>query len=167
MTTAIEPLHLPGFDDAAEPADTWPPRAADDVMRSPPITGRTFAGLPIPTLVLAALVVILALLSAWQTRQILALRSHRIVSVSLSTLLHDFLAVEARNGGTPETAALRTKLYLAATQASIRELTDGGATVVVSEAVLGNSVPDVTPTIKADVDAKLKAVQVSASMGGK
>lgn len=167
MTTAIEPLYLPGFDDAVEAAGSLPPRAADDVVRPPPTTGRTFAGLPIPTLVLAALVVILALLSAWQTQQILALRSHRIVSVSLATIVRDFIAAESRNGGSPGTAAARTKLYLAATQSAIRGLTDHGATVVVSEAVVGNSVPDVTTAVKADVEAKLKGAQVSAAMGGK
>ena len=167
MTGAIEPLYLPGFDDAVEPADTLPPHSADDVMRPPPIAARTFAGLPVPTLVLAGVVLLLALLSAWQTQQILALRSHRIVSVSLATIVRDFIAAEARNGGSPETAAARTKLYLAATQSAIRGLTDHGATVVVSEAVVGNSVPDVTPAVKADVAAKLKAVEVSAAMGGK
>ena len=41
-----------------------------------------------------------------------------------------------------------------------------GTTVLVSEAVAGNSVPDVTPQLKADIDAKLKAVQVSIATGG-
>ena len=163
MTGASEPLYLPGFDDPVAAAGAPRERAADDAVLSP--AGRTFAGLPVPTLVLAGLVLLLALLSVWQTQQILALRSHRIVSVSLATIVRDFIAAEARNGGSPETAAVRTKLYLAATQSAIRGLTDQGATVVVSEAVVGNSVPDVTTAVKADVAAKLKAVEASA-MGG-
>ena len=166
--SAADGLYLPGFD-APREIDGGADRAAEAGVdtTTPTLQDRTFAGLPLPTLVLAAVVLLLALLSAWQTREILALRSHRTVSVSLATLVRDFIAAEAHNGGTPETSAMRTKLYLAATQASIRELTEQGNTVLVSEAVAGNSVPDVTPAVKADIDAKLKAVQVSAAMGAK
>ena len=108
---------------------------------------------------------LLALLSAWQTREILALKSHRIVSVSLSTLLHDYIAAEAHNPGSPEITALRTKLYIGATQAAVRGLSEQGYTVLVTEAVAGGSVPDVTPQVKADIEAKLKAVQVAAAVG--
>ncbi len=165
MSAAADPLYLPGFDDR-EPA-----RAEEEALEgaqpvmSATLQDRSFAGLPLPTVVLGVLVLLLALLSAWQTREILALRSHKTVSVSLATLVRDFIGAEAHNGGAPETSAMRTKLYLAATQASIRELTEQGNTVLVSEAVAGNSVPDVTPAVKADIDAKLKAVQVSAAMG--
>ena len=88
------------------------------------------------------------------------------MSVSLARIVQDYIAVEAHNGGTPDTAAMRTKLYLAATQSAIRSLTEEGTTVLVSEAVAGNSVPDVTPQLKAEIDAKLKAVQVSIATGG-
>lgn len=162
--SATEPLFLPGFD-TPQPADYVP--VGETTI--PPVLAlpRTFAGLPISTIVLGALVLILALMSVWQTREIMALKSHRIVSVGLTTLLRDFLTTEARNGGSPEAAAMRTKLYLAATQASVRELAEKGNTVVVSEAVVGNSVADVTPAVKADIEAKLKAVQISTAMAAK
>ena len=132
-----------------------------------PVVGRTFAGLPISTLILGGIVLLMALWSAWITRELLVVRSHRVVSVSLARIVQDYIAVEAHNGGTPETSAMRTKLYLAATQAAIRSLTEEGTTVLVSEAVAGNSVPDVTPQLKADIDAKLKAVQTSAALGAR
>ena len=132
-----------------------------------PVVGRTFAGLPISTLILGGIVLLMALWSAWITRELLIVRSHRVVSVSLARIVQDYIAVEAHNGGTPETSAMRTKLYLAATQAAIRSLTEEGTTVLVSEAVAGNSVPDVTPQLKADIDAKLKAVQTSAAIGAR
>lgn len=132
-----------------------------------PVVGRTFAGLPISTLILGGIVLLMALWSAWITRELMVVRSHRVVSVSLARIVQDYIAVEAHNGGTPETSAMRTKLYLAATQAAIRSLTEEGTTVLVSEAVAGNSVPDVTPQLKADIDAKLKAVQTSAALGAR
>jgi hypothetical protein len=159
--SAPEPLYLPGLDAAQQ--DDAP--AGDAV--APTNSQTTFAGLPVPTIVLGAVVLFLALLSAWQTREILALRSHRIVSVSLSSLLHDYIATEAHNPGSPEIIALRTKLYIGATQAAVRGLTERGYTVLVTEAVAGGSVPDVTPAVKADIAAKLEAVQVSAAMGTK
>ena len=162
--SATEPLHLPGF-------DALPREKANAVGEtttvSATIAPRTFAGLPLSTIVLGGLILLLALLSAWQTREILALRSHRIVSVSLSSLLHDYIAAESHNAGSPEITALRTKLYVGATQAAVRGLSEQGYTVLVTEAVAGGSVPDVTPAVKADIEAKLKAVQVASAMGGK
>ena len=162
--SATEPLYLPGFEalpreDADAVGDT-----TTALSTTPP---RTFAGLPLSTIVLGGLILLLALLSAWQTREILALRSHRIVSVSLSSLLHDYIAAEAHNAGSPEITALRTKLYVGATQAAVRGLSEQGYTVLVTEAVAGGSVPDITPAVKADIEAKLKAVQVASAMGGK
>ncbi len=122
---------------------------------------RSFAGLPIATVVLGALVLMMGLWSAWQTREILILKSHRTVSVSLSTIVRDFIRAEARNGGTPETAQLRTQAYLGATEAAIRALGENGNTVLLSEAVAGNSVPDVTPEVKAAIEARLRQVTIS------
>ncbi|MBC7497935.1 MAG: TrbI F-type domain-containing protein [Sphingomonadaceae bacterium] len=162
--SATEPLHLPGFEAVPrEEADA----VGETTTVSATIAPRTFAGLPLSTIVLGGLILLLALLSAWQTREILALRSHRIVSVSLSTLLHDYIAAESHNAGSPEITALRTKLYVGATQAAVRGLSEQGYTVLVTEAVAGGSVPDVTPAVKADIEAKLKAVQVASAMGGK
>ena len=159
--SAADPLYLPGFD---APRTAEMP-VADTPSGSSSGAPRTFAGLPLSTIVLGGLILLLALLSAWQTREILALKSHRIVSVSLSTLLHDYIAAEAHNPGSPEITALRTKLYIGATQAAVRGLTEQGYTVLVTEAVAGGSVPDVTPQVKADIEAKLKAVQVAAAVG--
>ena len=162
--SATEPLYLPGL-------EALPREKADAVGEtttvSATIAPRTFAGLPLSTIVLGGLILLLALLSAWQTREILALRSHRIVSVSLSSLLHDYIAAESHNAGSPEITALRTKLYVGATQAAVRGLSEQGYTVLVTEAVAGGSVPDVTPAVKADIETKLKAVQVASARGGK
>ena len=151
----------------AEIADHSPelPEAAtrEQTLASP---ARTFAGLPVPTVILGALVLLMALWSLWLTRELLVLRSHKTVSVSLATIVHDFIAVEAHNGGTAETSAVRTQLYLAATQAAIHSLADEGQTVLVSEAVAGNSVPDVTPQLKAAINAKLQAAQIAAATAG-
>ena len=116
---------------------------------------RTYAGLPIATLVLGVLITALLLWAGWATRELLALRAHQTVSVSLSSLIRDFIAVEARSGLPAEASAARTRAYIAAIGAGVKALSDDGNTVLVSEAVLGNSVTDVTPALKAAVEAQL------------
>lgn len=157
--------------EAGDAGDAGMPSGQDPdtvVAAMPPVVsdGRTFAGLPLSTVILGGLLLLMTLWSAWMTRELLVVRSHRVVSVSLARIIQEYIAVEAHNGGTPETSAMRTRLYLAATHSAIRSLTEGGATVLVSEAVAGNSVPDVTPQLKADIDARLKAVQMSVAAGG-
>ena len=117
----------------------------------PAVPPRTFAGVSYP--VLALLVVMLALLiwAGWTTRELLALKRHRIVSVSLSTLISDFVIAESRSGGSAEQTSARTKFYIAATQSAMKQLSADGTTILVSEAVMSNSVPDYTPVIKAAV----------------
>ena len=120
-----------------------------------PFFVRTFAGVPISTLVLAVLLLVMAGWAAWATRELLVLRSHRIVSVSLTSLVRDFVVAEARAGGSQEQATAKVRLYLDATGAAVKSLEDQGYTVLVSEAVLGHAVPDVTMQLKTAVDAKV------------
>jgi len=86
---------------------------------------------------------------------LLALKRHRIVSVSLSTLISDFVIAESRSGGSAEETSARTKYYIAATQSAMKQLSADGTTILVSEAVMSNSVPDYTPVIKAAVTKAL------------
>lgn len=127
---------------------------------------RTYAGVPVSTLILGGLLLLMLLWSAWATRELLALKSHRTVSVSLATLVRDFVAAEARNGGTPEATAARTRIYIATIGGAVKSLADDGNTVLVSEAVLGSSVPDVTPQLKGAVDARLRSLAPAATGGG-
>lgn len=127
-----------------------PPAAAEPARR-------LVAGFPLP--VLAMLVVLGALLlwSAWATRELLELRQRRVVSVSLSTLVADFVSAESRRGATPEVARAKTQLYLTAVSAAMNKLAADGTTVLVSEAVVGNSVPNYTPVVAAAVDRVMAA----------
>ena len=89
--------------------------------------------------------------AAWATRTLVALEQRQIVSVSLSRLVEDFVAAEARNGGTPDEAAKRTGAYLAAINQAVADLGRDGTTVLVSEATLGRSVEDRTAEVRARV----------------
>ena len=127
---------------------------------------RQFAGFAVRDLALVMAFVLLTLWASWATRELLALRQARIVSVSLATLVRDFVSSEARVASSPEATAAHTRAYLAAVNDAMRGLTDDGATVLVSEAVVGNSVPDLTPQVAAAVKAKMATTSGAAGAAG-
>lgn len=104
---------------------------------------------------LAAAVAGLLLWNGWMTRELLDIRSREIVSVSLASIIGGFVQSEARAATTPEQSALRTRAYIAATQAAMKSLARDGKIVLLSEAVAGESVPDYTPAVRKAVDAKV------------
>lgn len=116
---------------------------------------RGFAGFSPRELVVMGLFAVLLLWAAWATRELMVLKDRRTVSVSLATLVQDFVSSEARRGATQQEAAARTKAYLGAVDAAMRAISEDGTTILVSEAVLGNSLPDVTDTVMKAVNARL------------
>jgi hypothetical protein len=130
--------------------------ARDSAIDTPAAHSRTFAGLSFPMLALLVAMLGLLIWAGWTTRELLTLKRHRIVSVSLSTLVSDFVIAESRSGGSAEETSARTKYYIAATQTAMKQLSADGTTILVSEAVMSNSVPDYTPVIKAAVDKAMK-----------
>ena len=117
---------------------------------------RTIAGWPVFHVAVTILVLAALLWAAWSTRLLLDVSKRQIVSVSLSTLVGDFVAAESRNGGTPEQTASRTAAYLAAVNRSVSALGADGSTVIVTEATLGKSVPDRTEHVRAEVKRALE-----------
>ena len=119
----------------------------------------TLAGWPLVRVGTAALLLAALVWAAWATRTLVELRERRIVSVSLSRLVEDFVAAEARNGGSPEDAAKRTGAYLGAVNRAVTDLARDGTTVLVSEATLGRSVPDRTAQVRAAVSRSTEAAR--------
>ena len=119
------------------------------------VATRRIAGFTPRDLSVLVAFLLLTIWAIWATREVLELKERRIVSVSLSKIITDFVAAESRNGSSPETATARTRAYLAATDEAMRSLSRGGLTVLVSEAVVGNSVPDMTAAVAAAVNARL------------
>lgn len=124
---------------------------------TPRILDRTIAGWSFQTILIGFLLIATTLWGAWVTRTLVEVRSRHIVSVSLSRLVEDFVASEARGGGTPDQSAKRTAVYLAAINQAVSNLGEDGATVLVSEATLGRSVPDRTELVRARVRQAVEA----------
>ena len=124
---------------------------------TPRILDRTLAGWSLQTILIGLLLIAATLWGAWITRTLVEVRSRHIVTVSLSRLVDDFVASEARGGGTPDQSANRTAIYLAAINQAVSNLGEDGATVLVSEATLGRSVPDRTELVRARVRQAVEA----------
>ena len=93
--------------------------------------------------------------SAWATREILEMRDRKIVSVSLTMMMREFVAGEARRPQSQASAQGRTIAFLQNVDASIEALVAQGNVVLISEAVAGRSVPDATPAVMALVSARM------------
>lgn len=94
---------------------------------------------------------------AWFTREVLVLREKRIVSVSLAAMANDFVMAEARAGNSPEQAQADTGHYMSALQKVLKDRAARGETILVSEAVVSGSVPDMTPDVRAAVGKLITA----------
>lgn len=93
----------------------------------------------------------------WATDKLLALEKREVVTVQLSGIMGDFVEAEARAGRTPEETRERVQAYLKAVEASVGQLSREGRTVLVAEAVVAGSTPDLTEAVRADVAHRMGA----------
>ncbi len=100
---------------------------------------------------------------AWMTRVILDVRAApaRVVKVQLASLVGAYVRTEARGDTPPDQIADRTAQFMKVLDATIARHARGGQIVLVSEAVVGGSVPDITGDIAREVRATLPALQTA------
>jgi hypothetical protein len=103
----------------------------------------------------AALVAVL-IWGGWATRELLILKERRIVSISLAGMANDFIMAEARSGASPEQLDSDTRHFMSAMQHTLQDRAVSGETIVVSEAVVAASMPDITPQVRAAVGEFIK-----------
>jgi hypothetical protein len=95
---------------------------------------------------------------AWATNKLLALEQREVVTVQLGRIMGDFVEAEARAGRPPEETRQRVQSYLKAVEASVDKLGKDGRTVLVAEAVVAGSAPDLTEQVRADVLRRMGAL---------
>lgn len=98
----------------------------------------------------------------WTTDKLLTLEKREVVTVQLSRIVGDFIEAEARAGRPPEETKQRVQAYLKAVEASVQKLGREGRTVLVAEAVVAGSTPDVTGSVRADVVRRMGALPDAA-----
>ena len=98
----------------------------------------------------------------WATDKLLTVEKREVVTVQLSRIMGDFIEAEARAGRPPEETRLRVQAYLTAVEASVQKLGREGRTVLVAEAVVAGSTPDLTGSVRADVVRRMGALPDAA-----
>jgi hypothetical protein len=106
-------------------------------------------------MVLAASMIGSTLWGVWATDRLLTLEKREVVTVQLSRIMGEFIEAEARAGRPPEETRMRVELYLKAVEASVAALGREGRTVLVAEAVVSGSAPDLTESVRADVARRI------------
>lgn len=115
-------------------------------------------GVSLTAVALALSMVGSTLWGLWATDKLLALEKREVVTVQLSGIMGDFVEAEARAGRNPEETRQRVQAYLKAVEASVGQLAREGRTVLVAEAVVAGSTPDLTEAVRADVARRMGAV---------
>lgn len=98
----------------------------------------------------------------WATNKLLTVAKREVVTVQLSRIMGDFIEAEARAGRPPEETRMRVQAYLKAVEASVQRLGREGRTVLVAEAVVAGSTPDLTQSVHADVVRRMGAIPDAA-----
>lgn len=106
-------------------------------------------------MLLAASMIGSTLWGVWATDRLLSLEKREVVTVQLSRIMGEFIEAEARAGRPPEETRMRVELYLKAVEASVQALGREGRTVLVAEAVVSGSAPDLTESVRADVARRI------------
>ena len=157
------------FEETAQPvthSERRPnPRPAATVSAATTLTAlppRRFAGFTYGQLVLGALLLLAAIWGMWTTSRIMALEERKVVSVRLASIVNDFVSAEARSGTPPEELGNRTRAFMLALDTVLKKRAAGGQVVLVGEAVVASSVPDVTADVLADLSKIVKLPSAAA-----
>ncbi|MCW2406888.1 hypothetical protein M2336_003572 [Sphingobium sp. B1D7B] len=124
---------------------------------SAPTKPRGFAGFSWPQLFGGVVVVGALVWGVWLTQEVDQLKARRTVSVSLSAMINDFVVAQARSGNSPEQVERETAHFMATLQGILKARAQAGESILVSEAVISESVPDITPQIRAKVGEAIMA----------
>lgn len=119
---------------------------------------RRLASISLSAVVVGVGMVGQVLWDVWATDKLVALEKREVVTVQLSRIMGDFIEAEARAGRPPEETKLRVQAYLKAVEASVQQLGREGRTVLVAEAVVAGSTPDLTQSVRADVVRRMGAI---------
>ena len=105
---------------------------------------------------LIALGLFAAIWGMWATSKIFALEDRRVVSVRLASIVNDFVTAEARSGTPPEQLENNTRAFMGALDTVLEQRAQEGQVILVGEAVIASSVPDVTDDVLADLSKLVK-----------
>ena len=116
-----------------------------------------FAGFSWGQIVLGALLCSFAIWGFWLTREVQQVSDRRIVTVAFSAMVNDFVAAEARSGNGPEQVQADTTRFMQILQTVLDERAQRGEIIIVGEAVVAGSAPDITAEVRSSVGQMMVA----------
>ena len=124
----------------AEPAVTAP--AAITVRRK-----TVFAGYTAAQLLIAAALVLALVWAMWVTKVVTAEKPQHIVKADLSRIVGEYVQAQARSATPPDQVQAQMRTFMASLDTELQRRGAAGQVVLVGEAVLSKSVPDITADV--------------------
>ncbi len=140
----------------------WP-GAADSGSRSevPPVRA------PLRRLAALGGAIAMLLWATWVTHVLLDLqhRSPHLVKVQLADIVRDYVQAEARSGASPDQITAQTAQFLKILNDAVSAHAHGGEIILLSNAVVGGDVVDITDAVRGQVYARLSVPQPGQNEG--
>ena len=119
-----------------------------------------FAGYTAAQLLIAAGLVLALVWGMWVTKLVMAEKPQHIVKADLSRIVGEYVQAQARSATPPDQVQAQMRTFMASLDTELQRRGAAGQVVLVGEAVLSKSVPDIT----ADVAKAVYASGVKAPM---
>lgn len=151
--------HTPDHaDELAAPAAATPPQKARAITANR--SKAVFAGYTAAQLLVGFALLLALVWAMWITKAITAEKPQRIVKADLSRIVGEYVQAQARSATPPDQVQAQMRTFMASLDTELQRRGAAGQVVLVGEAVLSKSVPDIT----ADVAKAVYASGVKAPL---
>ena len=139
------------------------PAAAPAAIVSKP--NAVFAGYTASQLLIGAAILIALVWAMWVTRVITADKPQHIVKADLSRIVGEYVQAQARSATPPDQVQAQMRTFMASLDTELQRRGAEGQIVLVGEADLSKSVPDITADVAKAVYASGVKAPVPATQG--
>ena len=103
-----------------------------------------FAGYTMPQLLVGAALLLALIWAMWISKAVMAEKPQHIVKADLSRIVGEYVQAQVRSATPPEQVQAQMRTFMAALDTELQRRGAAGQVVLVGEAVLSKSVPDIT-----------------------
>lgn len=122
-------------------------RTPAQVTAASPKPKAVFAGYTAQQLILGAVLLVALLWAVWITKAVTAEKPQHIVKADLSRIVGEYVQAQARSATPPDQVQAQMRTFMATLDAELQRRGAAGQVVLVGEAVLSKSVPDITADV--------------------
>jgi hypothetical protein len=106
-----------------------------------------FAGYTAAQLLIAAALVLALVWAMWVTKVVTAEKPQHIVKADLSRIVGEYVQAQARSATPPDQVQAQMRTFMASLDTELQRRGAAGQVILVGEAVLSKSVPDITADV--------------------